>query len=141
MKKITKRKAAMPVFRRVEGSWQTLPEPQALEVMRAELSEVRRGILRLLELGPMRKSELARYIHIGLGKKYSRSLVQHHLKQLVRAGLVGYVGGPKVPDKTRLVCRTANVRVQIMPRAVPKEAPIIPEEVIKAQLRRRFRRG
>ena len=97
-----------------EGEWRTPPEPQSVDVIHALDNKIRRDILRRLER-PMRKFELAEYVHSTLGKKYSRSLVHHHLELLERAGLIKYGTTPESPG-TKLVYRTADVRVQLRPR-------------------------
>lgn len=134
VEKITKRKEALPVFGQIAGDWKILPEPRALDVMGAYANPVRRAILRLLALGPMRKSELATYIR-RLGKKYSRSLVQYHLKRLEDAGLIGYVADPNVSKKAKLAYRSARIRVQLRPEPAPRGAPRIPEDLIEAELK------
>lgn len=139
MREIKKIKVARPIYEPVASEWATLEEAQQISVARALANPVRRVILRLLSLGPMRKAELARQIHEGLGKKYSRSLVQHHLKLLEQAGLIGYVADPQVSDKAKLVYRSARVRVQLKPEPAPEGAPRIPEELIYAELKRGFR--
>jgi len=139
MRDIKKLKVAKPAFEIATGEWKTVRDVQQVEVARALSNPVRRAILRLLGLGPMRKAELARQIHRGLGKKYSRSLVQHHLKQLERAGLVGYVVDPKISNKTKFVYRSAEVRVQLKPEPAPEGVPSVPDELIHAALRRESR--
>jgi len=133
MEKITRRKEPLPVFGPLKDEWKTVPEPHALEVMEAYVNPVRRAILRLLALGPMRKSELAAYVS-RLGKKYSRSLVQYHLKQLKESGLVGYMADPEVSKTPVLVYRSARIQVQIKPEPVPKRGLRIPEELIEMEL-------
>jgi DNA-binding transcriptional ArsR family regulator len=99
------------------GEWRNLSEQEAINVIRALDNKVRRDVFHRLSR-PMRKFELAEHIHRALGKKYSRSLVQHHLELLRRAGLIEY---KSVPGSLRgkLVCRVADVRVQLRPRVTP----------------------
>ena len=140
MEKITKRKKAAPVLESELDEWKTLPDPQALEVMRAHSHPVRRIILTLLDIRPMRKSEVARYIHRFLGKKYSRSLVQHHLKQIERAGLVGYMDDPEVPSKTKLVYLAARIRVQVKREPKPGPVEMITNELVEMEFWARYKK-
>ncbi len=98
--------------------------------MQAHVDPVRRLALELLELGAMRKFELARYIHRILGKKYSRSLVQYHLKHLEKAGMIGETPDPDSEIKASLVYKTADVRVQLKQKPAPPRAPRVPEDVV-----------
>lgn len=120
----------MPVFEARAEEWKTATESQAVDVMHAQVDPVRRVALELLDYGAMRKFELARYIHRILGRKYSRSLIQYHLKHLERAGLIGTIPDPESEGKASLVYRSADVRVQLKPKPVPSRAPKIPEELI-----------
>jgi len=133
MEKITRHKEPLPLFGPFKDEWKTIPEPQAIEVMEAYVNPVRRAILLLLAIGPMRKSELATYVS-RLGKKYSRSLVQYHLKQLKKSGLVDYMVDPEVSKTPVLVYRSARIQVQIKPEPVPKRGLRIPEEIIEMEL-------
>jgi len=139
MRDIKKLKVAKHVYELAADDWLVLHEQQQIDVVRALANPVRRAILRLLGLGPMRKAELARQIHTVSGRKYSRSLVQHHLKLLEQAKLIGYVADPKVSDKAKLVYRSASVRIQFKPEPVPEGAPRIPAEMIEAELRRELK--
>lgn len=130
LKSIKRRKAPTPVFKAGADEWNTAPEPQAVDIMQAQADPVRRVALELLEFGAMRKFELAQYTHRILGKKYSRSLIQYHLKLLERAGLIGTLPDPETEGKASLVYKSADVRVQLKPRAVPTKAPKIPEHMI-----------
>jgi len=130
LEKVKRRKAPTPVFEARAEEWVTVPEPQAVDIMHAQVDPVRRVALELLDYGAMRKFELARYIHRILGKKYSRSLIQYHLKHLERAGLIGTTPDPESGGKASLVHRSADVRVQLKPRPIPSRAPKIPEELV-----------
>ena len=103
-----------------------------MDIMHAQVDPVRRVVLELLDYGAMRKFELARYIHRILGRKYSRSLIQYHLKHLERAGLIGSTPDPESGGKASLVYRAADVRIQLRTLTVPARAPRIPEELIWA---------
>lgn len=127
----------MPVFESRAEEWKTVPEPQAVDIMHAQVDPVRRVALELLDYGAMRKFELARYIHQILGRKYSRSLIQYHLKLLERARLIGTKPDPDSQGKANLVYRTADIRVQLKPRSAPARAPKIPEDLIWT-LKRKF---
>jgi predicted transcriptional regulator len=120
----------MPVFEERAEEWKTAPEPQAVDIMHAQVDPVRRVALELLDYGAMRKFELAHYIHQILGKKYSRSLIQYHLKHLERAGLIGTTPDPESEGKASLVYRSADVRVQLRPKPAPARAPKIPDELL-----------
>jgi predicted transcriptional regulator len=130
LEKIRRRKAPTPVFEARAEEWKTVPDPQAVDVMHAQVDPVRRVALELLDYGAMRKFELARYIHQILGRKYSRSLIQYHLKHLERAGLIGTTPDLESEGKASLVYRSADVRVQLKPRPTPPRAPKIPEGLI-----------
>lgn len=130
MRRVRRRKAAIPAFEARGEEWITVSEPQAIDVMSAQVDPVRRVAMELLDYGAMRKFELARYIHQILGRKYSRSLIQYHLKLLERAGLIGTTPDPESEGKASLVYRSADVRVQLKPRPIPPRAPKIPEELI-----------
>lgn len=101
-----------------------------MDVMHAQVDPVRRVALELLDYGAMRKFELARYIHQILGRKYSRSLIQYHLKHLERAGLIGTKPDPESEGKASLVYRSVDVRVQLKSRPIPPRAPKIPSDLI-----------
>ena len=140
MRDIRKLKVAKHVYELAADDWQVLQDKQQIEVVRALANPVRRTILRLLGLGPMRKAELARQIHSVLGKKYSRSLVQHHLKQLEQAKLINYMADTAVSDKAKLVYKSASIRIQFKQEPVPEGAPRIPAEVIEAELMRELKK-
>ena len=129
MKRIGRRKVPSPIFP-VGSEWKTAPDSQALDIMRAKTDPVRSLLLELLEFGSMRKFELARYVHRILGKKYSRSLIQYHLRLLERAGLVGSFPEPEAEGKASLVYKSADVRIQLRPREPSPRAPRIPEEML-----------
>lgn len=129
LERIGRRKAPTPLFRAQAEEWKTVPEEQAVEVMKAQADPVRRLALELLDYGAIRKFELARYIHTILGKKYSRSLIQYHLKLLERAGLVRTVSDPE-ETKAKLVYKCADVRIQLRSRDLPPKAPRLPDEVV-----------
>lgn len=130
MERVKRRKAPTPVFEARAEEWKTVPESQAVGVMHAQVDPVRRVALELLDYGSMRKFELAHYIHQILGRKYSRSLTQYHLKHLEQAGLIGTMPDPESEGKASLVYRSADVRVQLKPRPTPPRAPKIPGELI-----------
>jgi len=130
---------AVPVLESKPGEWDTLPDPRVLEVIRAYGHPVRRIILTLLDIRPMRKPEIARYIHRFLGKKYSRSLIQHHLKLLERAGLIGYMEDPEVPSKTRLVYLQARTRIQVKPEPKPKPVDLITSDMVEMEFWQRYK--
>lgn len=130
MQKVRRRKAAIPVFDERAEEWKTVSELKAVDIMHAQVDSVRRVALELLDYGAMRKFELARYIHQILGRKYSRSLIQYHLRHLERAGLIGTTPDPDSQGKASLVYRSADVRVQLRPKPVPSRAPKIPEELL-----------
>lgn len=134
MERIRRRKVPTPIFGAQE-EWRTLSEEQAAEVMRVQADPVRRLILELLEYGALRKFELARYIHTILGRKYSRSLIQYHLRLLERAGLVKTVPDPE-EKKAKLVYRCSEVRIQLRPRELPPRAPRLPEEVVLSLIKK-----
>jgi len=113
--------------------WKTPSDASALDIIRAYGHRVRRIILTLLEVRPMRKSEIARYIHRFLGKKYSRSLIQHHLKLLEQAGLVGYMDDPEMPSKTKLAYLAAKVRIQIKQEPKPKPVDLITSDLVEME--------
>lgn len=97
-----------------EGEWRVPPEAQTNAILEALSNQVRREIFRQLER-PMRKYEIARFVHERFGRKYSRSLIEHHLKLLEQAGLIAYGGTPEA----RLVHRVADVRIQLRPKQGP----------------------
>jgi len=130
LEKIKRRAAPTPVFEKSTEEWATVLEPRAVDIMQAQADPVRRVALELLDYGTMRKFELARYIHQILGRKYSRSLIQYHFKLLEQAGLIGTAPDPETEGKATLVYRSADVRLQLKPRAVPPRAPKIPEDQI-----------
>jgi len=130
LQKVRRRKAAMPVFEERAEEWKTAPESKAVDIMHAQVDPVRRVALELLDYGAMRKFELARYIHQILGRKYSRSLIQYHLKHLERAGLIGTAPDPESGGKAGLVYRAADVRVQLRPKPAPARAPKITDELL-----------
>ena len=119
------RRAERPRLVLEEGEWYLPPEEQVVAIIRALDHEVRREILRRLER-PMRKYEIARFVHEAFGRKYSRSLIEHHLKLLRRAGLIEY---RRAEGGGRLVCRTCDFRLQLRARERP------PGELV-ARLRR-----
>ncbi|MEM2889927.1 MAG: transcriptional regulator [Candidatus Hadarchaeum sp.] len=122
-----------------DDEWQTLPETSILEVVRAYDHPIRRIILALLETKPMRKSDIARYIHRFLGKKYSRSLIQHHLKILERAGLVGYINDPEAGSKAKIAYLAAKVRIQIKPELKPKPIDLITGELMEIEFWQKYK--
>ncbi|MBC7219221.1 MAG: ArsR family transcriptional regulator, partial [Hadesarchaea archaeon] len=119
--------------------WRTLSESEALDVIRACGHPVRRIILALLETKPMRKSDIAKYIHRFLGKKHSRSLIQHHLKLLERAGLVGYMEDPVSTSKTKLAYLAARTRIQIKPEPKPESFDLFAKDLVEMELWQRFK--
>lgn len=121
------------------NEWQMLPEAGTLEVIKAYGHPVRRIILALLETKPMRKSDIARYIHRFLGKKYSRSLIQHHLRLLERAGLIGYMDDPEPMSKAKLVYLAAKIRIQIKPEPKPKSIDLITKDLVEMEFWQRFK--
>jgi len=141
MREIKKVKVAKPLFESAEAGWRTLEAHEQANVTRALANPTRCAILRLLDFGPVRKAELAKQIHTGLGKRYSRSLVQHHLKQLERAGLIGYVSDPDLSEKAKLVYSSARVRIQLKPEPLPEGEHAISEMLIKSRLKREFKEG
>lgn len=130
---------AVPVPESELSEWETLPDTQALDVIRAYGHSIRRIILTLLDIRPMRKTEIARYIHRFLGKKYSRSLIQHHLKLLDRAGLIGYMDDPEVPSKTKLVYLKAKTRIQVKQEPKPKLVDLITSDMVEMEFWQRFK--
>jgi DNA-binding transcriptional ArsR family regulator len=121
------------------GAWKTLTDAEALNVIRAYGHPVRRIILTLLDVRPMRKSEIARYIHRFLGKKYSRSLIQHHIKLLERAGLVGYMDDPEVPSKTKLAYLAARIRIQLKQEPKPRPVDLITSDLVEMEFWQRYK--
>ena len=121
------------------GAWKTLTDAEALNVIRAYGHPVRRIILTLLDERPMRKSEIARYIHRFLGKKYSRSLIQHHIKLLERAGLVGYMDDPEVPSKTKLAYLAARIRIQLKQEPKPRPVDLITSDLVEMEFWQRYK--
>ncbi|MEM3421358.1 MAG: winged helix-turn-helix domain-containing protein [Candidatus Hadarchaeum sp.] len=119
--------------------WQTLPEADTLGVIKAYSHPIRRIILALLETKPMRKSDIARYIHRFFGKKYARSLIQHHLKLLERAGLVGYMDNPEPESKAKLAYLAAKIRIQIKPEPKPKSIDLITKDLVEMEFWQRFK--
>lgn len=96
------------------GEWYTPSEEQTFAIFRALHHKVRREIFRKLE-SPMRKYEIAKFVHESFGRKYSRSLIEHHLKLLKQAGLIDY----QETQEGKLVIRTCDVRLQLRSRKKP----------------------
>jgi DNA-binding transcriptional ArsR family regulator len=139
LEKIKRRTTPTPVFEKSAEVWETVAEPRAAEIVEAQTDPVRRLIIELLDYGSMRKFELARYVHRILGKKYSRSLIQYHLKVLERTGLIGTIPDPE-EKKATLVYKSADVRIQLKPREVPPRAPKLPEDMMWS-LMKKYGRG
>jgi predicted transcriptional regulator len=61
-------------------------------------------------------------------------LVQHHLRQLERAGLIDYMDDPEVPGKTKLAYPAAKVRVQIQREPKPTQIEPIAAELLETEV-------
>ena len=99
--------------------WKTADGNAAEALVRALDDPVRRAVLKLLEQGPMRQSELAYVVSKAMGKVYGDSLLRYHLDPLERAGLVGFDSDPEEP-RTKLIYRRADYRLQLKPCSKPE---------------------
>ena len=79
-----------PVF---WNEWRTTSEAEAAAFARALSDPVRRAVLRLLDLWPMRQFELTQILSEATGRRRRDSLLYYHLRALERAGLIGFGAG------------------------------------------------
>jgi len=113
-----KKSKAPKLVLKPSDEWQTVEDDQAAALVKALDDPVRRAVLRLLDHGPMRQSELAQVVSRALGKKYGNSLLRYHLHPLERGGLVGFDADPGNP-RAKVVYRKADFRLQLRPRDRP----------------------
>jgi len=126
------------------GQWRIAGDAEVAAFARALSDPVRRAVLKLLNLYPMRQFELAKILSEATGRRYSDPLMYYHLKELERAGLIGF-GTTRNEHRAKVVYYKANYRLQFRPRQEPEQVErYAPKRVVrefKKALRKALQKG
>ena len=106
---------------------------------RALQDPVRRAVLKLLDLWPMRQFELSRIISEATGRRCRDSLIYYHLRELERVGLIGF-GTTRDENRAKVVYRKADYRLQFKPRPEPEQVERYTYKRVVGKLRRELRK-
>ena len=123
-----------------EGNgWRTASEAEVVAFANAFQDPVRRAVLKLLDLWPMRQFELTKIISEATGRRCRDSLIHYHLRELERAGLIGF-GTTRNEHRAKVVYRKVGYRLQFMPRAEPEQLERYTYKQVVGELRRELRK-
>jgi len=131
-RKVARARAARPFIKAGVGEWQIVDKNRAAELARAYDNGVRRIILELLdEYGPMRKYMVTKRVNRELRRRgedadYRDVTIQHHLKILEGAGLIGTIPGEA--KRSKIVYRAGDIQIQLRRRSRPRKPPEMPAE-------------
>lgn len=103
-----------------KDGWRTAGEAEVVAFTRALSDPVRRAVLKLLYLWPMRQFELAEILSEATGRRCHDSLLYYHLRALERAGLIGF-GTSINENRAKVVYLKVDYRVQFKPRPEPEQ--------------------
>ncbi len=122
-----------------KDEWRTASEAEVVAFVRALHDPVRRAILKLLELWPMRQYELTQILSEVTGRYYRDSLVHYHLRELERAGLIGF-GTTRNENRAKIIYRKVDYRVQFKPRPEPEHLERYARKRIIGELKKALRK-
>ena len=100
--------------------WRTVSDAEVAAFARALADPVRRAVLKLISLWPMRQFELTQIISEASGQRRRDSLLHYHLRELERAGLIGF-GTTRNENRAKVVYSKADFRIQFKPRPEPEQ--------------------
>ena len=115
--------------------WQTVSDAEVAAFAHALADPVRRAVLKLISLWPMRQFELTQIISDASGRRCRDSLISYHLRELERAGLIGF-GTTRNEHHAKVVYSKADYRIQLKARSAPEQLKPYARKRVLMELRR-----